>query len=637
MLNQLQIFETATLETIGLNSNDYQKILDEEISKLQYLPTLLTCIKLNLFSTQTEKEQPSQFQVKMLNMVYDMGLVSEMDNNLLSHFLKNKKNGIIFHRPALLQLIFELSRIGESFNSLKVKSSNKSTDSSFIKAYLAANRVYNNITLSTYQTGLNTETVVISLFETMLEIFKNIKNSIIFYQPVLMQQLFKIFNNVILQYRNYVEARVLQAQHKLVKLGYTYLIDDKRVFGKTKLLNMEQFFNKNKFLLYRKEFIDNNQISIDDWFKCSSILFSRLRNEFNNRLTMNLLDHSFIWDIDSIVENFVEKSIFIKFLKLVTIKPNSVIQKRKNSNDPLILTLISKPILLLDNNKILIIDPRYFIENMIEGPIFLLKQNNKNNTNDPFQDYGNSCELFAYSFLNKYNDKLKLIEKPKIIFSKKIKLDKSSSGKVLCDILIFSGSSLAIIEVKGVILSNQAIFNENPKDYLKEIIQKYLSSNDERPKGLKQLKNSIDCIIKKTYITNQRNKFLNNITEIMPILLLRDDEQVNVSADYFADKFNGLFKNQELPKTGNFKYGNLTVHSLITISINHLLMLAEINLPIDLLNLFQEYSIKSPTRKQLFTDFLATRQPNFVCFPTNQMLTSQAASELLTGLGLVSN
>ncbi|MDQ7814190.1 MAG: hypothetical protein RDU25_00065 [Patescibacteria group bacterium] len=233
--------------------------------------------------------------------------------------------------------------------------------------------------------------------------------------------------------------------------------------------------------------------------------------------------------------------------------------------------LREKPVLRTPDGRAIIIDPRFFSEKAVVGPLFhLAKAHGKERArvNGIFAAFGSSFEGYAKDLLAKIGSRGNALWlNPK---------RKTSDGDVeMGDAALRFGADLLLVEAKGVFVRDDSLQSGNANPYLCELRRKYSEVTDgdrgaRRPKGVGQLARAIRQVIENSSL--QTEKDVEQVVTIFPVLVVFDSLlQTPGHLEFLDVEFSNALGLCSEPTAGSHVlHGRFLIAPLVVMSIDEL-------------------------------------------------------------------
>lgn len=567
----------------------------KDLSMFGKTDALIICCKLNLLTSDGGSRKPAIGQVAAISLLQKQGILSDAwYNKLRDYFLKLGEKGeqaFAINRPALLEFMRWIACNCDEKSPDKYDP--KYSGKAFVRSLLACSEFYG-------------------------------KREI---------------------------ASTLSEEGKIEDKRFKFLAGERRAtmwagsfanptdaLGRAQLLLQEHFFGKHtQYLpLFEKHF----GISFDDYLTCATaiVLLGFVDDTRKEQLTS--LNGCFEMHIDTVFKNLPDMkepfNVYLSKLSQTAEALGAALGGKQdvNPDKPFdFRPLRSKPILQFDD-KVIVIDQRLFIESYCAGPLFLLSRALRSET--PIEDYGDACQDYSLRLLSRTNDRFEGDLKVENLISE----PPSNTGRPIADIAMSSGTTIALIEAKGVWLNDDVLYETDANEFWKKILLKYGVSKDpktgeEKRKGTAQLADLIKAIAAGELRGVDSAEFINTGNRFIPILVMQDNLMTagSLIPYHLALEFNKLMdQGEKLPESGDFQFGEFTVHSLVPLTLHDLEVLEGIVPETAMIELFLEYSKEVPMRGDSFAAFLHNRKTPIKWLPPVEMLVKASAIKLLKSI-----
>ncbi len=325
---------------------------------------------------------------------------------------------------------------------------------------------------------------------------------------------------------------------------------------------------------FEKVFKDTVKLSIDDYFQCFCyyIIFINIDNR----------NHYGFFSKEQIPS---KNHIIKKFNNMFSIDKNRLYQKALSKD---YISIIRNHPIIESQTNIIISDYICFLETLIDGPLFIIK--NGNIKEDWFSLFGKAIELYIIDLFKRIFPESSFLTN-RSHYNKKYIIKKNEFE---IDWYLENIDSLMIAEIKTSFLPETMVCSEDHNDYINIINERYgISKHKDKPKikGIGQLSKHI-----LNYI-NKKITFIEDYTKIFPILITYDSYiGIPVTNNYLCSKFEELIEPESKYDNGFMKKSNYFIAPLIIISLEELEIL--------------EKSLSNFTLNKLFYDFVQYNKTN---------------------------
>lgn len=396
-------------------------------------------------------------------------------------------------------------------------------------------------------------------------------------------------------------------------------IDLKAKLGRARLI-LEKYFSKHYKRLLNKdfpqEFQNITEISIQQYYDCLFAIYAFYYKKDE------IISPEISLDGNSIAQ--IAPDLAIPFEKYLNIKSQSIAEL-KSSLQLDALTSIdqipffdrksirNKPIIRLNYNNLIVIDPLFFIETLSSGILFLLVQNQPHNiSNIVFSAFGCAFEDYVHDLINQTN------LNGEVYYQLQAKMSDGNSVE-FCDLFIKTSRRSIVAEIKGVFIPDKNVAKENYMEYL---FKKYTK------KGFFQLSTQLINLARQEIFLQEAD--LMNIKKFTPIIIAHDSLLTTPGhAISFTDRFKEDFQ-ADKERFIYMKKGDIEVTPLVIIPIGVVEIMQGSQEIIDLEKIFsnyQNYRIHRTGQEQSFGHFWEMNYRNK--FSYGKSIVIQATLEAL--------
>lgn len=304
-------------------------------------------------------------------------------------------------------------------------------------------------------------------------------------------------------------------------------------------------------------------------------------------------------------------------------------------------SLRSKPILRVDHDRYLILDPQFLADRATVGPFFHLLD--RTNQQQAFIDFGDAFHRTVASNFENYS-KLERLKEARFptprIGPKATHANTQKNKKEIADILLVCDGALMFIEAKGVWIRDSSVTSDSDK-FWREIKRQYSISVDantgeENRKGIAQLADNIKGLLCRELIPEE-HIIINKDTEIFPILFSFDEHMAAPHIGYFLSKeFTDLFEHP-VKTNGAITFDSSTIHLPIILTLDSMDEFERYHAYKPIKVWLKEYSLAEPDRHYSFKDYLRstkvpkdqlTKDPKSLVIEAGQKSFSMATKRL---------
>ena len=255
--------------------------------------------------------------------------------------------------------------------------------------------------------------------------------------------------------------------------------------------------------------------------------------------------------------------------------------------------LRERPIAALADGQTIILDPIYYIERLSIGPLFLISNLDRKNSNRVFGAFGEAFEDYANASLGRMYPTPKGLA-PRIFFNTVGRDANGIEFEVDAHLIDVANNTqrVAIFEHKAAWLRESTVLN--PDEFNAELLRKYGIDGD-RPKGVAQLARIASAIANR--IWRGANGELAQVDVIFPILLVHD---IRLDTPGFTK-----FLNDEFQRLLGERSRGPRVTPLIILTVGDLEALESSIEHFSLCDILAQYDGTHPDRMQSLHNFLA--------------------------------
>lgn len=414
-------------------------------------------------------------------------------------------------------------------------------------------------------------------------------------------------------------------------------MDPLKALGRGKALICEYFVEFYPEL--NSEFKDKTGLSLEQYYICLAAMSTRYLNSTPEKATadpnqVGIFNVNSFWQRVSHMKDILLKYTALESQTADELKNNLWKGRRVNGeadfDDYNYFSLRKQPIFRADDGRAIIIDPVFYSEKALVGPLFyILDGCLDEKANQIFGAYGNAFEKYVFSILKRmYPTTSGLADR--LICNLKGK-DRRHQDIQIMDACLNDVTKIVLFEIKSAWIREDMVLDESYEKYLEHIRKKYgISSSIDRTdrpiKGVGQLARAINKLIRKEWIVSALD--IKSIKKIYPVLVVHDPL---VDAPVYGNFLNAEFEDalspiEKLPN-GDIKKGRLIITPLILMTIDDLENIELAIKDFSLQDFLNDYSIASPDRIISLHNYIATSDyRNKMCHNTN---VAQKAIEIL--------
>lgn len=240
------------------------------------------------------------------------------------------------------------------------------------------------------------------------------------------------------------------------------------------------------------------------------------------------------------------KTIIPVYLKLESQTPDELSAALKNAfKSQGYKAIRQRPILKVDNERAMIMDPSIMHDKFTVGPMFaILSSVKKEKAHEIFGAFGLAFEDYVNDILRQtYPAGSGLLARR---LSCNVTKTKGKDVEFEIDAVLNDGDKVIIFETKSTWLREETVLQESPEAFLDHLKDQYgcptmaVEGEMNRPaKGLSQLTKSVGAIARREWLGNE-NEFAQAKT-IYPVLIVHDDRLGAIGfGEFFATEFETL-------------------------------------------------------------------------------------------------
>ncbi len=377
-------------------------------------------------------------------------------------------------------------------------------------------------------------------------------------------------------------------------------------FCRTKRLFLDEFFGRNTELQLAVE--NKLQMTLEDYVACIICVSNNIGQWFKKM--DNKILSSFEFDPSTFCSNAPHmEAIFDRFVQLEGQTSEQLrLNYSRSSAEPLSLTVTrpfrEQPILLSkDRRAATIIDVSFFFERASSGLLFLAAGVAGTTAMEKFGD------AFEKYICDRLDDFVRIKRSEGVALTGIARVFTNETGQEeFADYALILGRTIILFEIKGSLLREDNVSQQNATDYWMEVKKKYVMSDRGRRKGVEQLAHSIRTWTEGT-VSPCLPVRIEEIDTIIPVLLTFDRY---MSATWHSEFLAEEFQNRLLGYTGevqsNFEMNDCQILNLCLITIDEFDELEARQVGGTLDKLLQTYSEKVPDRESSAGSFICMQQ-----------------------------
>lgn len=375
---------------------------------------------------------------------------------------------------------------------------------------------------------------------------------------------------------------------------------------------------------------EHTKLEIEEYLHCVTVFMV----DFCNVTLKNVDYHGGMFKLDSIASTLTPQGARAveRFLELESQTPDEVavgllhggqIPPASDRFDD--KSLRERPILRTSDGRAAIIDPRFFSEKLVVGPLFRVVKacgGDSAKVNRAFTEFGDGIERYVQSLFARMGSS------PNQFWPNPRRL--SANGTIeLADGALRVGASLVVAETKGVFVPEEAVRPGDVQPYLVQLRNKY-SQTTGRMKGVGQLARAVDLLLRDEYV--QAPGDMDGVARLFPVLVVYDPLlSLPGHIEFLSREFSGAMKSGN-GANGFIAHGRFLVAPLVVMTINNLEDLESSIQNFELGELLADYCSQGANgARPSLTDFMAAQQTRYRFIHSRQ--AASAALEELESAG----
>lgn len=265
--------------------------------------------------------------------------------------------------------------------------------------------------------------------------------------------------------------------------------------------------------------------------------------------------------------------------------------------------LRARPFFVTSDERIMLMDPVFFMDKMMDGPLFTLLQSGSGKAEYFFQEFGHAFEAFVHEYLkdlypaSALNDRLScpLFREPK---------GGEREPSEITDACLDYGEEMILFEIKASFLRQEKIIGGDNEEYVAMLRERYVMTSEGEAKGVTQLANVIMRLESGEYQAVGRNFSI--VKKIFPVLLVHDELIDSTMHPYFfANEFVKALQPEETLPNGFLRKGRFLIAPMTLMTFENL---ENLEFPIrkrgfSLKDALEKYAAMYPDRRESFHTF----------------------------------
>jgi len=376
--------------------------------------------------------------------------------------------------------------------------------------------------------------------------------------------------------------------------------------------NLFRIFLPKFYADFLLEFHNSTGLSLDEYYLCLCTIMVHYTNS-GVKTGVGGKEESGIFTLKGIRNSASHmEAIFGKFLELQSTNPEELASAfwHGTQKEPIefncafsLKPLRERPILRAADGRMIILDPVFFSDKAVVGPLFHVLSK----TNNLLMQFGYAFEDYVKNILQRvYPDSDSYLTKRLYADVKELR----NNGIQVADFIIDGVSEIVVIEAKAVWMRDDMMSHDDPKVFVEHLQAKYGGEGSKSKKGYKQLARSVSKI--STQEWQPAGIDLTRTKRVYPVLIVHDDLlDAPVFGHFLAEEFRNELQPDSLDAGGWMIKGRYHVAPLIVITIDDMECLESSLTTFTLVDLLNAYSKATPDRLVSLNNFLAVNSVQF--------------------------
>lgn len=265
--------------------------------------------------------------------------------------------------------------------------------------------------------------------------------------------------------------------------------------------------------------------------------------------------------------------------------------------------LRARPFFITSDERIMLMDPVFFMDKMMDGPLFTLLQSGSGKAEYFFHEFGHAFEAFVHEYLKNlypataFSDRLScpLLREPK---------GGEHEPQEITDACLDYGEEMVLFEIKATFLRQEKIIGCDNEEYVSMLRERYVMTSKGEAKGVTQLANAIARLESGEYQAAGRDFSI--VKKIYPVLLVHDELVDSLMhAYFFANEFTKALKQDEILPNGFLRKGKFLIAAITLMTVEDLENLEFLirRRGFSLKDALEKYTAMYPDRRETFHNF----------------------------------
>lgn len=361
---------------------------------------------------------------------------------------------------------------------------------------------------------------------------------------------------------------------------------------------------------FHKEFTLATGLTLEEFYNCLCAITTSFINDSGN---------SGLFNSNGLGQNTLYKQVLEKYIALESQTVDELKNALWNTREVVeeseagpfdYLPLRQRPILRAKDGRSIILDPRFYSDRASIGPLFCLLSNQKSDkkkANLIFSVFGETVEEYSCGILERMYPAETTNLHQRLICDLR-GTDKKGNDVQIADACLNDVTEIVLFEIKSVWLKDEEILTDDPDDFIKHLIDKYVFSGGNGKKGgkrgIKQLADAISKLSSNDWVARELD--FSKVNRIYPVLVVRDSLLDSPVYTYFlASEFKNLLSPDDELRSGEMIKGKFRITPLIIMTLEELENFEASVEHFGLRELLEDYTTACPDRLVSLQNFIA--------------------------------
>jgi hypothetical protein len=265
--------------------------------------------------------------------------------------------------------------------------------------------------------------------------------------------------------------------------------------------------------------------------------------------------------------------------------------------------MMKRPILVLPDDKLIVLDAAFCAAQAILGPLFnVAKGASVQESKRLFGVFGKAFENYCLKTLRSMYP----VPQPPLFdpLSLNLRVTDASGREFETDaaLTLSTSRTTALFEVKSAFIPDELI-SGRPEDYVQGLRRKYGVSEEEGIKGTAQLARFVSVMIA---ADSSQPRELEGVERVIPVLLVYDPLlDAPLHTEFLAQEFTMALAPDQMLSNGEMRKGSLRIAKLVTMTVDDLENLESSVKDFSLIQLLSSYSDGVPDRNISLNNYIA--------------------------------